>query len=366
MLSDIYGKFSKLRVRGDVPEVRERHTASLVGKRVYIIGGYSRSGETYYNNIYAFETETLTWTALEATGVPPEKRCGHSASAIDGKIWIFGGRVKVKKGGLLDDERFGVQYRNDLYCYDPVPNEWYRYEPSGVGPSPRSLHSAVVVGRKIYIFGGAASSGTRDDSSGFCDLYELSIDTMSWRECETHNTPPSPCYGNSATYIGDNKILYFGGKGYKVQNTIHILDLNTMSWHQFAYAGNQLASRWGHSATFHENNRVVLYGGRDDTGYLSSIETILIPNELIELKPEEVAKEDVKKKGEEKQRLRETMGNLQNTAQTLQDIIVQMGEQMLTQKRTLTESRKVLLGIKQENEMLRRKLALAKQNQKLF
>jgi hypothetical protein len=44
-----------------------------------------------------FESETLTWTALQPHGNPPEKRCGHTASVVDNKIWIFGGRVKVKK-----------------------------------------------------------------------------------------------------------------------------------------------------------------------------------------------------------------------------------------------------------------------------
>jgi len=98
LMSDTHGgKFSKLKVRGDIPDARERHTASLIGKKVYIFGGYNRSGELYYNTLHVFESESLTWTALQPMGNPPEKRCGHTASVVDGKIWIFGGRVKVKK-----------------------------------------------------------------------------------------------------------------------------------------------------------------------------------------------------------------------------------------------------------------------------
>lgn len=87
----------------------------------------------------------------------------------------------------------GLQYRNDLYCFDPgksicfgisltyiVSAEWVRYEPRGIGPSGRALHTANAFGRKVYIFGGANSSGVGDDTSGFCDLYELDIGTSSW------------------------------------------------------------------------------------------------------------------------------------------------------------------------------------------
>jgi len=286
----------------------------------------------YYNTLYVFESETLTWSKLEPRGNPPDRRCGHSASVIDGKIWIFGGRTKTKKAGLFDSEGTGVMYKNDLHCYDPSTNEWYRFEPRGMGPSGRALHAAVVVGRKIYIFGGANSTGHRNDTSGFCDLYELDIDTMCWTECETHNTPPSPCYGHTATYIGDDRILYFGGKGYQVLNDIHILHLKTMEWKQYAYAGNTLVPRWGHSTTVHDT-RLLIYGGRASHGYYNTIDIIDTSLELIELKPEEQLKEKSKRKQEEKNKTREAIGNLQTSVTELSEMINQLGEQLVVQKK---------------------------------
>eukprot|EP01125_Pyxidicula_operculata_P004816 TRINITY_DN1795_c0_g1_i2.p1 TRINITY_DN1795_c0_g1~~TRINITY_DN1795_c0_g1_i2.p1 ORF type:complete len:373 (-),score=69.34 TRINITY_DN1795_c0_g1_i2:63-1181(-) len=182
LLSDITGggKFSKLRVRGEVPPARERCSVSLIGKKIYIFGGYSRGPDLYYNSIYCFESETLTWQKIEPRGSPPERRCGHSAVVIDGKIWIFGGRGKAK----VSDKWFAgttLVYTNDLHCYDPITNEWLKYEPRGIGPSGRAMHSAVAVGRKMVIFGGANSTGSRNDTSGFCDLYELDIGMSSSR-----------------------------------------------------------------------------------------------------------------------------------------------------------------------------------------
>jgi len=221
------------------------------------------------------------------------------------------------------------------------------------------LHSAVVAGRKIYIFGGANSSGSRNDSSGFCDLYEFDIDTMCWTECETQGTPPSPCYGHSGTYIGNDRILFFGGKGYKVLNQLNVLDIKSMTWIHYAYAGNTLTSRWGHSATVHDN-RILIYGGRSDEGYYGSIDTIDYTTQLIELKPEEQAKENTKRKQEEKNRTREVIGNLQTQISSLQAVVQQMGDQFISQRKTLTETRNTLLVIKQENDRLKRTLAEAK------
>jgi len=272
---------------------------------------------------------------------------------IDGKIWIFGGRGKAK----LSDSWFAgtsLVYTNDLHCYDPATNEWLRYEPRGIGPSGRALHTATAVGRKMYIFGGANSTGSRNDTSGFCDLYELDIDTMCWTECETKNTPPSPCYGHSATYIGDNKILFFGGKGYKVLNDIHILDVLAKEWKQYAYAGNTLECRWGHTATLHDT-RVLLYGGRDANGYFNSIESIDASSQLVELKPEEQEKEKSKRKQDEKNREREALNNLQNAVQELQMMISRLGEELMQQKQAMVHVAQTVQVLQNENEQLKRK-----------
>jgi len=326
------GKFNKIRVSGDIPSPRERHSSSLIGKKIFVFGGYNRGPELYYNSLYYLDSETLTWYKVEPKGVPPERRCGHTSCVIDGKIWIFGGRGKYKQS-IWNTNSENLCYMSDLYCYDPASNEWYHYEPRGLGPSGRALHTATAVGRKMYIFGGANSSGT-NEVSGFCDLYELDIDTMTWTECEARNTPPLPCYGHSATYIGDNKILYFGGKGYTVHNLIHTLCLSTMTWQEYAYGGNTLSPRWGHSAVLN-GPCIILYGGRSQEGYYNSIEIINIETELIEIKLEEQEKEKIKRKKDEKNHEREAIMNLQNSLQELQIMLRAINDELMGQKQEI-------------------------------
>jgi hypothetical protein len=39
--------------------------------------------------------ENLTWIELKAFGVPVSKVCGHTVASIDGKMLIFGGKLKI-------------------------------------------------------------------------------------------------------------------------------------------------------------------------------------------------------------------------------------------------------------------------------
>jgi len=170
-----------------------------------------------------------------------------------------------------------------------------------------------------------------NDTSGFCDLYELDVDNMVWREVETSGIPPSPCYGHTASYIGDNKIIYFGGKGFQVLNTLNILELgDTKSWKEYTFAGNVLAPRWGHSQTLH-GRKIVLYGGKDEK-YWSSVVEIDVDKELIEIDPEETSKQASHRDILEEKKTRQIVGELQNQVEDLRYVVSAIGEELSHQK----------------------------------
>lgn len=60
-------------VRGEGPEAREGHTATLVGKRLFVFGGCGKSSdindEIYYNDIYVLNTGTVFYTWLSSIGM---------------------------------------------------------------------------------------------------------------------------------------------------------------------------------------------------------------------------------------------------------------------------------------------------------
>ena len=78
---------------------------------------------------------------LKGTFIP--KRAGHTTVVVDKSIFIFGGfsgeNVRLNDVSILDYDQ--------LYLHKPIIRGNKR-------PSPRSYHSAIVVGRRMFIFGG--------------------------------------------------------------------------------------------------------------------------------------------------------------------------------------------------------------------
>lgn len=74
----------------------------------------------------------------------PSCRASVSAGAYDSKIYVFGGQE--------DDNK----KMNDMWRYDLQSNAWSQIQQpdDGYKPTPRSGHSSVVYGDKMYIFGG--------------------------------------------------------------------------------------------------------------------------------------------------------------------------------------------------------------------
>lgn len=58
-------------------------------------------------------------------------------------IYIFGGY-----NGLLD------LHFNDLHCFDPASNVWHLVETRGTSPKARRRQSCIVIGKKMFLFGG--------------------------------------------------------------------------------------------------------------------------------------------------------------------------------------------------------------------
>lgn len=58
-------------------------------------------------------------------------------------MYIFGGYNPLKE-----------QHYNDLYEFDPQTNNWKQLHPLGEGPCRRRRQACVVVGDRVYLFGG--------------------------------------------------------------------------------------------------------------------------------------------------------------------------------------------------------------------
>jgi leucine-zipper-like transcriptional regulator 1 len=69
----------------------KNHTSTLVNGIIYVFGGYD--GRRNYSNMQMFDTKALKWLtpSTPISGECPESRNGHTATVVDGYIYIIGG-----------------------------------------------------------------------------------------------------------------------------------------------------------------------------------------------------------------------------------------------------------------------------------
>jgi N-acetylneuraminic acid mutarotase len=112
------------------------------GGKIYVLGGVRSSGSSYdftgVNTVEVYDTNSGTWTQLATM---PTRRWGHSATVVNGLIYVFGG------------VSFGAQSQvySSVEVYDPRMNTWTTKSPM---PTKRYCLSTCLMGGNIYAIGG--------------------------------------------------------------------------------------------------------------------------------------------------------------------------------------------------------------------
>jgi Rab9 effector protein with kelch motifs len=77
----------------NVVTCRSGHSTTAVGKKLLIFGGGSTNETTslFLNDILIFDTESLRWQMAYSSGPTPAGRTKHTATLIGSKLYVFGG-----------------------------------------------------------------------------------------------------------------------------------------------------------------------------------------------------------------------------------------------------------------------------------
>ncbi|KFO89129.1 Host cell factor 2, partial [Buceros rhinoceros silvestris] len=199
-------------VRGDIPPGCAAHGFVCDGTRILVFGGMVEYGR-YSNDLYELQASRWLWKKVKpqapSTGSPPCPRLGHSFSLYGNKCYLFGGLANESE----DSNNNVPRYLNDFYELELQHSSgvvgWSIPVTKGILPSPRESHTAIIYCRKdlgnpkMYIFGGMCGCRLND-------LWELDIETMTWSRPETKGTVPLPRSLHTANVIG-NKMYVFGG-----------------------------------------------------------------------------------------------------------------------------------------------------------
>uniref|UniRef100_A0A671KKD6 Kelch domain containing 3 n=1 Tax=Sinocyclocheilus anshuiensis TaxID=1608454 RepID=A0A671KKD6_9TELE len=221
----------------EVPYMRYGHTAVLVEETVLIWGGRNDT-EGACNVLYAFDVSQHRWFTPKISGTVPGARDGHSACVLGKAMYIFGGyeqlvrnlsdrvcflsrclwssvtrwRHRASSGPDLCVYRAGCngQYVILTHCYcnifDTETNCWLNTPSAQLLPEGRRSHSAFAYNGELYIFGGYNARLDRH----FNDLWKFNPEAFSWKKVEPKGKGPCPRRRQCCCMVGD-RIILFGG-----------------------------------------------------------------------------------------------------------------------------------------------------------
>lgn len=129
---------------GKAPEGSIYGSATVVGKRIYVLGGGDSNTDltTATNHAWSFEPIIGRWEKLDP--FPGKPRVVHAVVALGKSIYLFGGATQSKGEPLID--------LDDAYRFDTVTKKWTKLASM---PQPSRAMGAVVAGGAIYLIGGS-------------------------------------------------------------------------------------------------------------------------------------------------------------------------------------------------------------------
>jgi N-acetylneuraminic acid mutarotase len=119
---------------------RTEVAAARVGRYVYVVGGFSRSGQRTTSAVERYDLDRDRWKRVH----PMPVGLNHTAAvAYRGDVYVMGGYASAT--GLNGPVA-------TLYRYRPKTNRWTKLASA---PSTRAAHTMGVIGDRLYVAGGA-------------------------------------------------------------------------------------------------------------------------------------------------------------------------------------------------------------------
>lgn len=198
--------------------------------------------------------KSYSWQRIEAMGSKPTPRSLHSGVVVGDFMYIFGGYD-------------GTQRINDFFRYNFKRNDWEIINSNSPPPSLRDRHSAVSYSTNIYIFGGY------DGINRVNDLFEYSIEENSWREIISLNESAKPSPRHSQTAVVYQRYLYiFGGYDGIYKNDFYQFDLKEKIWNVIRDR-NPSSENWPtpryRTSSIVYMDKLYIYGGHDGSKHLN-------------------------------------------------------------------------------------------------
>ncbi|KAG5075466.1 hypothetical protein JHK84_056697 [Glycine max] len=178
--TDIW-QWSELTGFGDLPSPRDFAAASAVGNRkIVMYGGWD--GKKWLSDVYVLDTISLEWMELSVSGTLPHPRCGHTATMVEKRLLVYGGRggggpimgdLWALKGLIEEENEAPGWTQLKLPGQAPSPrcghtvtsggHYWKRLSIGNEPPPARAYHSMSIIGSRYLLIGGFDGKSTYGD-----------------------------------------------------------------------------------------------------------------------------------------------------------------------------------------------------------
>ncbi|KAJ1655352.1 hypothetical protein IWQ61_004889 [Dispira simplex] len=212
-------------------EARVAHTSvwSSHQQKLVVYGGVNAVGKDMngmHNDLLVLDTKEKSWKVLDLPENLGPKRTQHAAAMLNSThMAVLGG---TEDGNLVTMDTIPLLSMETM--------RWSTLKVSGNPPAPRRMHTAVTVGEKIVIYGGADASFGAAYADVFVLAHNHDKDRWEWNQPNLPKVPHGR-YGHAATVVGKYVVITFGTiavvKGKKSSETpgeILVLDTNKMEF----------------------------------------------------------------------------------------------------------------------------------------
>lgn len=114
------------------------------------LAGFEEEINQFSCDVHCLNLKTMHWSYIQTSGTPPSYRDFHSATILDNRMYIFGGRGDRHSPYHSQEE---IYYSQIVYL-DLKTREWHTPNAVGTIPVGRRSHSAFVYNNLLYVFGG--------------------------------------------------------------------------------------------------------------------------------------------------------------------------------------------------------------------
>jgi len=217
--------------------------------------------------LWVYDTVCATFERIETTGGPGPRARGMTIYDPDrDQMVIFGGRYRGAPSGLYT-------VYDEVWALDLETYTWTQIQTVGAGPAPRSNPAGAYnqLTGEMVVFGGNTSNNGLNFGP-LNDVWALNLDSYTWRQINAQGAKPEARLFHSAAVDSESNLLYiYGGGGANAWTgpflgDLWVMNLETGTWEELHSGGigAPMGRIWSTTAWDKIGKRLLLFGGHDD------------------------------------------------------------------------------------------------------